>query len=192
MNGVLNIDKPAGMTSHDVVYRVRKTAGKKRVGHAGTLDPDATGVLLVCLGHATRLSDLLADQGKVYEAVLRLGITTSTEDSSGTTLAECDPSAITEADLRTTLCQFIGGIEQIPPMVSAVHHQGQRLYDLARKGITVVREARRIEIESSCCRSLPARNVPPPSGLSAAREPTFEHSAPISARYWGSADICPH
>jgi tRNA pseudouridine55 synthase len=148
MNGVLNIDKPAGMTSHDVVYRVRKTAGKKRVGHAGTLDPDATGVLLVCLGHATRLSDLLADQGKVYEAVLRLGITTSTEDSSGTTLAECDPSAITEADLRTTLCQFIGGIEQIPPMVSAVHHQGQRLYDLARKGITVVREARRIEIES--------------------------------------------
>jgi tRNA pseudouridine55 synthase len=148
LNGVINIDKPAGMTSHDVVYRVRKLAGQKRVGHAGTLDPDATGLLLVCLGYATRLSDLLADQGKSYEAVLRLGQTTSTEDSSGTVLTEADPSGVTESDLLALLPRFTGAIEQIPPMVSAVHHNGQRLYDLARQGITVEREARTIEIES--------------------------------------------
>jgi len=148
VNGVLNIDKPAGITSHDVVYRIRKLAGQKRVGHAGTLDPDATGVLLVCLGHATRLSDLLADQGKAYDAVIRLGTTTSTEDSSGKVLTENDPSQITQTDLLDAFPQFVGAIEQIPPMVSAVHHNGQRLYDLARKGITVEREARVIEIDS--------------------------------------------
>jgi tRNA pseudouridine55 synthase len=148
MNGVINIDKPAGMTSHDVVYKIRRLAGQKRVGHAGTLDPDATGVLLICLGYATRLSDLLADQGKTYDAVLRLGVTTSTEDASGDVLAELDPSQINRDDLAAVVPQFVGSIAQIPPMVSAVHHHGKRLYEIARQGLIVEREARPVEIHS--------------------------------------------
>lgn len=147
MNGILNIDKPAGMTSHDVVGRVRRLAHQKRVGHAGTLDPDATGVLLVCLGQATRLSDYLAAEGKAYRAVLSLGQTTTTEDASGDVLAEADASAVTESDLAALLPRFTGDIAQIPPMVSAVHHEGKRLYELARAGITVERTARIIRID---------------------------------------------
>ncbi len=148
MNGVLNIDKPAGMTSHDVVARVRRLARQKRVGHAGTLDPDATGVLLVCLGPATRIADLLADEGKEYRAVLSLGRTTTTEDASGDVLTEADASRVTEQDLRELLPRFTGEIQQVPPMVSAVHHQGQRLYELARQGVTVERSARPVQIDS--------------------------------------------
>ncbi len=147
MNGILNIDKPAGMTSHDVVGRVRRLAHQKRVGHAGTLDPDATGVLLVCLGQATRLSDYLAAEGKAYRAVLALGQTTTTEDASGDVLTEADASQIAEADLAALLPRFIGDIQQVPPMVSAVHHEGKRLYELARAGITVERTARTIRID---------------------------------------------
>ena len=148
MNGILNIDKPAGMTSHDVVGRVRRLVHQKRVGHAGTLDPDATGVLLVCLGQATRLSDYLAAEGKKYQAVLALGKTTTTEDASGEVLTEADASGITEADLAALLPKFTGDIAQVPPMVSAVHHEGKRLYELARAGITVERTARIIRIDS--------------------------------------------
>ncbi len=148
MNGVLNIDKPAGMTSHDVVARVRRTARLKRVGHAGTLDPDATGVLLVCLGAATRISDFLADEGKEYRATLALGVTTTTEDASGEVLARADAGHVTEADLAAVLPRFVGDVSQIPPMVSAVHHEGRRLYELARKGITVERAARTIHIDA--------------------------------------------
>jgi len=148
MNGVLNIDKPAGMTSHDVVGRVRRIAKQKRVGHSGTLDPDATGVLVVCLGTATRIADLLADAGKRYRAKLVLGAETDTEDASGTVTAETDASAIVEANLRAVLPQFTGDIMQIPPMVSAVHHEGKRLYELARAGITVERQARPVTIDS--------------------------------------------
>ena len=148
MNGILSIDKPAGMTSHDVVGRVRRLAHQKRVGHAGTLDPDATGVLLVCLGQATRLSDYLATEGKKYRAVLALGQTTTTEDASGEALTEADASRINEADLAALLPRFTGDIQQIPPMVSAVHHEGKRLYELARAGITVERTARMIRIDS--------------------------------------------
>ena len=114
MNGVLNIDKPAGMTSHDVVGRVRRIAHLKRVGHAGTLDPDATGVLLVCLGQATRLSDYLADEGKAYRAVLALGRATTTEDASGEVLTQTDAGHLTEADLAALLPSFTGDIAQIP------------------------------------------------------------------------------
>jgi tRNA pseudouridine55 synthase len=147
MLGVLNIDKPAGMTSHDVVARVRRISRIKRVGHAGTLDPDATGVLLVCLGTATRIADLLAEEGKEYQAVLSLGTTTTTEDASGETLMETDASSLTEDALRELLPHFTGQISQVPPMVSAVHHNGQRLYALARQGITVEREARPVQID---------------------------------------------
>ncbi|MBV9851705.1 MAG: tRNA pseudouridine(55) synthase TruB [Armatimonadetes bacterium] len=148
MNGVLNIDKPAGMTSHDVVARVRRLARLKRVGHAGTLDPDATGVLLVCLGQATRLADLLAEEGKEYRAVLALGATTTTEDGSGDVLAETDASHVTEQNLRELLPRFTGVIRQTPPMVSAVHHEGRRLYELARAGVTVERAARPVQIDA--------------------------------------------
>lgn len=147
MNGILNIDKPAGMTSHDVVGRVRRLAHQKRVGHAGTLDPDATGVLLVCLGQATRLSDYLAAEGKRYRAVLALGQTTTSEDASGEVLTEADASHVTENDLSALLPRFTGDVQQIPPMVSAVHHEGKRLYELARAGITVERMARTIRID---------------------------------------------
>ena len=147
MNGVLNIDKPAGMTSHDVVARVRRIARLKRVGHAGTLDPDATGVLLVCLGAATRISDFLADEGKEYRATLALGVTTTTEDASGEALAQVDAGHITEADLAAALPRFVGDVSQVPPMVSAVHHEGRRLYELAREGVTVERAARTIHID---------------------------------------------
>ena len=147
MNGVLNIDKPAGMTSHDVVGRVRRIAKQKRVGHSGTLDPDATGVLVVCLGTATRIADLLADAGKRYRCKLVLGAETDTEDASGTVTAETDASAVVEADLRAVLPVFTGDIMQVPPMVSAVHHEGKRLYELARAGITVERQARPVTID---------------------------------------------
>jgi len=146
--GVLNVHKPAGMTSHDVVGQVRRLAHQKRVGHAGTLDPDATGVLLVCLGAATRLSGYLADEGKEYRATLALGATTTTEDASGDILAEADASHITRADLQAVLPRFVGTIQQTPPMVSAVHYQGQRLYALARQGIVVEREARPVQIDT--------------------------------------------
>ncbi|MDQ2799328.1 MAG: tRNA pseudouridine(55) synthase TruB [Armatimonadota bacterium] len=148
LNGVLNIDKPAGMTSHDVVGRIRRTARLKRVGHAGTLDPDATGVLLVCLGMATRISDFLADEGKEYRATLALGVTTTTEDASGEVVTRADARHITESDLAEILPRFLGDISQIPPMVSAVHHEGKRLYELARAGLTVERAARTIRIDS--------------------------------------------
>ena len=151
--GVLNIDKAPGMTSHDVVGCVRRALreagyGKSvKVGHAGTLDPDATGVLLVCLGGATRLADLLAAQGKVYQAEFRLGVTTSTEDASGEVTGERDASQVTQDQVEAALAGLTGIIEQVPPMVSAVHHEGRRLYELARQGIEVERAARTITVD---------------------------------------------
>ncbi len=159
ISGVLNVHKPLGMTSHDVVGQVRRLAHQKRVGHAGTLDPDATGVLLVCLGAATRLSDYLADEGKDYRATLALGATTTTEDASGEVLAEADASHLTLTDLQAVLPRFVGTILQTPPMVSAVHHQGQRLYALAWQGITVEREARPVRIDSITLRRWMCRVV---------------------------------
>ena len=148
INGVLPVDKPAGMTSHDVVARIRRLAGTRRVGHAGTLDPDATGVLLVCIGTATRIADLLADEGKAYRCGVSFGSTTSTEDASGTVLTETDASVVTEDAVTACLPGFIGDILQVPPMVSAVHHEGKRLYELARAGVTVERAARPVRIDS--------------------------------------------
>ena len=156
-NGILNIDKPAGMTSHDVVARVRRLARIKRVGHAGTLDPDATGVLLVCLGTATRLAEYLAAAGKAYRATLALGATTTTEDASGNVLTRADASGVGEPTLRAVLPRFVGEIEQTPPMVSAVHHEGRRLYELAREGITVERSARTISVGRIDLRGLHTR-----------------------------------
>jgi tRNA pseudouridine55 synthase len=147
-NGILNIHKPAGMTSHDVVGRVRRILKEKRVGHAGTLDPDATGVLVVAVGNATRLLPHLPTEPKVYRANLCFGVATTTEDASGEVIETADASALTEGKVEAALPQFLGEISQIPPMYSAVHHEGKRLYDLARQGIVVEREARKVHIHA--------------------------------------------
>ena len=146
MDGFLNVAKPAGWTSHDVVAKTRRLLRTKRAGHAGTLDPDATGVLVVAVGQATRLLPHLNLEPKVYRAVCGFGLATTTEDASGEATEEADASGLTEDSLRAALPGFIGEIQQIPPMVSALHHNGQRLYDLARKGITVEREPRTVTI----------------------------------------------
>jgi tRNA pseudouridine55 synthase len=147
LSGIFNVDKPAGMTSHDVVHLVRRASGQRRVGHAGTLDPMATGVLVVCLGWATRLVEYLVEGRKRYRATLRLGITTDTYDAEGTILAETGDINVTEAEVSAVLSQFLGTIQQVPPMFSAVKHEGKPLYKLARRGEWVPRPARDIHIE---------------------------------------------
>ncbi|GAB4192955.1 MAG: tRNA pseudouridine(55) synthase TruB [Roseiflexaceae bacterium] len=147
MHGFLNIDKPAGMTSHDVVARVRRLAGQKRAGHAGTLDPAATGVLVVALGAATRLIEYVQDEtAKGYRAVVRLGQTTTTDDAEGDPLEARPLPPLDQAALEAALVPFRGTIQQVPPMYSALHHQGQRLYDLARAGVTLDLPARSVTI----------------------------------------------
>ncbi len=149
LNGFLNIDKPLGMTSHDVVYRVRRLVGKStKVGHAGTLDPLATGVLIVCVGAATRLSDYAMHAQKNYLAQVMLGVETTTYDGEGEIIQQMDVSHLTEGDIQTALIPFIGKIQQIPPMYSAIKQGGKKLYDLARSGVTVEREPRNVEIFS--------------------------------------------
>jgi tRNA pseudouridine55 synthase len=133
-SGLLNINKPKGITSHDVVKRVRKLSGQRRVGHTGTLDPMATGVLLVCLGQATRLIEYLLSGRKHYRATIRFGLTTSTLDAEGEIIRQTDPSTLTEARLREILPAFLGEIQQVPPIFSAIKRAGQPLYKLARAG----------------------------------------------------------
>ncbi|MDD5019386.1 MAG: tRNA pseudouridine(55) synthase TruB [Candidatus Omnitrophica bacterium] len=145
-NGILVIDKPSGMTSHDVVDLVRRKLKQRRVGHSGTLDPVATGVLVVLVGNATKLFSKFVHFDKAYEATLRLGEVTSTGDSEGRLLSQKDPSHITEEDVRRVFASFIGERLQVPPMVSAIKHKGRRLYELARQGIEVERKARSIRI----------------------------------------------
>lgn len=146
MDGFLVIDKPAGHTSHDVVARVRKAFRQKRVGHAGTLDPDATGVLIVLLGYATRLAEYTSGYPKRYHARMCLGRATSTQDVSGTVLQTANASSVTREGFEACAAGFVGGIEQIPPMVSAVHHEGKRLHELARQGVVVDVPARPVTI----------------------------------------------
>ncbi len=148
ISGLLNIDKPKGITSHDVVNRLRKVARQRKVGHAGTLDPMATGVLLVCLGQATRLIEYLVTGRKRYRATIRFGVATNTLDADGEVTAEKDPSDLSEARLRPLLPRFMGEIEQIPPMFSALKKGGKPLYKLARAGQTVEVEPRRVTIDS--------------------------------------------
>ncbi len=145
-NGVLNVLKPPGMTSHDVVDEVRRLFGLRRVGHAGTLDPGAAGVLPLCLGRATRISEYLLGSDKEYRALLVLGASTDTQDAQGTVLAEGDASAVTAEALEEVLDQFRGTIRQVPPMVSAARHLGQRLYELAREGVDVERPSRAVTV----------------------------------------------
>ena len=146
LDGVLVVDKPAGMTSHDVVARIRRVAGQRRVGHAGTLDPDATGVLVVALGRATRLVPYIQAGRKTYDARMRLGVTTTTLDAAGEILEERDASHVDEPTLCEALKRFVGDIEQIPPMVSAVKIGGERLHVKARRGEVVERPPRPVTI----------------------------------------------
>ena len=145
MNGIVIVDKPAGWTSQDVVSKLRGVLRTRRIGHGGTLDPMATGVLPVFVGRATRGVEFFEHAEKTYEATLRFGLTTDTEDTSGTVLEEKEVS-ISEEELLGILPQFRGKIQQIPPMYSALKVNGQKLYDLARKGKEVERQPREIEI----------------------------------------------
>lgn len=149
-DGILLVDKPAGMTSHDVVWKVRKLFGTRKVGHTGTLDPMATGVLVVLLGRAAKACEYVSHDEKVYEATLRLGLTTDTEDVTGTVLttSETLPSL---ADVENILPAFRGEILQIPPMYSALKVNGRKLCDIARAGETVEREARPVTVRSLVC-----------------------------------------
>ncbi len=146
MDGVLNINKPAGMTSHDVVDELRRLLHERKIGHTGTLDPDATGVLPMCLGKATKIIQFLQDNEKGYEGTITLGIATDTLDASGKILKISDSTHVELDDVKSALNSFVGEIDQIPPMVSAIKVKGKRLYNIARQGKTVTRTPRRVHI----------------------------------------------
>ncbi len=146
LSGILNVDKPPGVTSHDVVNAVRRVAGQRKVGHAGTLDPLATGVLLVCLGQATRVAEYLMAGRKRYRATIVLGTTTDTYDADGEVVREGGRTDFDREAIQGVLAFFQGRIEQVPPMYSAIKRDGQPLYKLAREGKTVQREPRPVEI----------------------------------------------
>lgn len=144
-NGVINVYKEPGFTSFDVVAKLRGILKQKKIGHTGTLDPDAEGVLVVCLGKATKLCSVLTDKDKSYEATLLLGMTTDTEDSSGKVLEQREVS-VTEEQVRSAILSFVGEYDQIPPMYSAIKVNGKKLYEMARQGIEIDREPRKVVI----------------------------------------------
>ncbi len=144
-NGIINVYKESGFTSFDVVAKLRGILKQKKIGHTGTLDPDAEGVLVVCLGKATRLCDILTDKDKSYTATLLLGRTTDTEDTSGKLLTENEVN-VTEEEVTNAIRSFVGEYDQIPPMYSAIKVNGKKLYELAREGIEIERTPRRVAI----------------------------------------------
>lgn len=146
IHGIINVYKEKGFTSHDVVAKLRGIVGQKKIGHTGTLDPDAVGVLPVCLGKATKLCDLLTDKDKAYETVLLLGKTTDTQDITGEILEEKSTEALSEDLVRKVIEGFVGDYEQIPPMYSALKVNGKKLYELAREGKVIERKARPVKI----------------------------------------------
>lgn len=148
MDGVLNVQKPSGPTSHDVVAEIRRVYGQKKVGHCGTLDPIAEGVLVLCLGRATRIVQYLMGSGKDYRARMVLGATTDTQDVTGQVMETRDASGVTLEQMMEAAQAFVGEIEQVPPMVSAIKHHGRRLYELARDGKSVERKPRPITVHS--------------------------------------------
>jgi tRNA pseudouridine55 synthase len=145
-SGVLLIDKAEDMTSHDVVAIARRALNTKKIGHCGTLDPMATGLLMLVIGRATKIQDLLMSEDKQYVGTLTLGSTTSTQDRQGEVIETKPVPEFTEAQIRTAFDGFMGNFEQIPPMVSAIKKEGVPLYKLARKGIEIVREPRKVHI----------------------------------------------
>lgn len=145
INGIINIYKEAGFTSHDVVAKLRGIVKQKKIGHTGTLDPDAVGVLPVCFGNATKLCDMLTDKSKEYRACMLLGETSDTQDASGTILSRTQVN-INEEEVRDAVMSFVGEYDQIPPMYSALKVNGKKLYELARQGVEIERKPRRVEI----------------------------------------------
>ena len=145
LSGVLLLDKPVGISSQSAVSRVKRLLGVAKAGHTGTLDPLATGLLPICVGEATKFSHVLLEADKTYEASIRLGVTTTTGDREGATTST-SPVAVPRNDIEEVLARFIGEIDQVPPMFSAIKHQGRPLYKLAREGIVVARIARRVRI----------------------------------------------
>ena len=148
LSGIFNINKPGGLTSHDVVNKVRRLVGLRKVGHAGTLDPMATGVLLVCVGQATRLIEYLMAGPKIYRATIQFGQTTDTFDKDGQVTATTDPAELTPEAITRALSEFVGEIDQTPPPFSAIKKEGVPLYKLARKGVMVDAKPRRIQIDA--------------------------------------------
>lgn len=146
IHGILNVRKEKGYTSHDVVAKLRGITGQKKIGHTGTLDPEATGVLPVCFGKGTKLCGLLTDEDKTYETVLLLGKTTDTQDIFGKVLSEKCTAALTKEAVREAVFSYLGEYDQIPPMYSALKVNGRKLYELARSGRTVERKARKVKI----------------------------------------------
>lgn len=146
IHGILNIYKEKGYTSHAVVAKLRGITGQRKIGHTGTLDPEAEGVLPVCLGRATKVCDLLTDRDKTYEAVLLLGIRTDTQDVTGTVTDRGDIQGITREMVEQAAKKYVGEYDQIPPMYSALKVNGKKLYELAREGKTIERKARRVRI----------------------------------------------
>lgn len=145
MDGIVNIYKPLGITSHDVVYKVRKILEIKKVGHTGTLDPEACGVLPVCVGKGTKLAGFITDANKAYKAVIRLGLTTDTQDATGRVLTETKHN-VSYDEFENAVKSLVGEIYQLPPMYSAIKINGKKLYELARKGIEAEREPRKITV----------------------------------------------
>ena len=145
INGIINIYKEAGFTSHDVVAKLRGIVKQKKIGHTGTLDPDAVGVLPVCFGNATKLCDMLTDKSKEYRACMLLGETSDTQDASGTILSRTQVN-VSEEEVRAAVMSFVGAYDQIPPMYSALKVNGKKLYELARQGVEIERKPRRVEI----------------------------------------------
>lgn len=146
VNGVLVVDKPAGISSNDAVQRAKRLFGAQKVGHTGSLDPLATGVLPLCFGEATKFSQFLLDADKKYRARICLGVSTETGDADGDVIAEADASSVTAAQVAAELKNFVGEIEQVPSMYSALKHQGQPLYKLARQGVEVERVPRKVTV----------------------------------------------
>jgi tRNA pseudouridine55 synthase len=158
-SGILVLDKDAGPTSFDMVALVRRHLGLRRVGHAGTLDPPAVGVLPILLGEATKLMPYLADQDKEYEVTVRFGVRTDTQDLTGRVVSEVDPVDLTAERVYQVSRRLLGAIDQVPPMYSAVHQHGRRLYELAREGVEVERRPRRVQVHA-----IAVERVTPPTG----------------------------
>jgi tRNA pseudouridine55 synthase len=146
-DGILLVDKPQGLSSHDVVLAIRRMTGLRRVGHTGTLDPHASGLLILCLGRATKFARFLEGLNKSYWTVMQLGIRTDTQDVTGTIIARHHAPLPTREQVEAVLSQFTGSVQQVPPMYSALKHHGQRLYRLARQGLTVSRQPRQIFVQ---------------------------------------------
>ncbi|MGB0956674.1 MAG: tRNA pseudouridine(55) synthase TruB, partial [Panacagrimonas sp.] len=148
IDGILLLDKPVGLSSNQALQQVRRLFRARKAGHTGSLDPLASGMLPICLGQATKLCGQLLASDKRYRTVIRLGRKTNTGDAEGTVVEQSNPVDLSRARIEQTLQGFVGAIQQVPPMYSALKHEGQRLYDLARKGVEVQRQARTVQIHA--------------------------------------------